>query len=77
MIGFYVVRGGSVYHYADTQQSAIDWATNAAPRNPPKGFRWEVWRNDGVRVAVLTYNRTSGAMAGLASVARPCAKGAL
>ena len=57
MTGFYVCdRSGQPCYYTETQDAAIQWASNSAPRNPPKGFRWDVYRNDGRKVATLRYN---------------------
>ena len=53
MAGYYVMRNGAAHYHADTQQAAIDWATGACPRKPPRGFKWEVWSSDGERVAII------------------------
>ena len=57
MAGFYVVdRSGQPCFYAETHEAAIEWATSCAPRKPPKGFRWDIYRNDGQRVAIVRYS---------------------
>ena len=56
MTTYYVMRRGMAHYYAETMEAAIDWATGAAPRNPPRGFAWEIWSNAGEKVATVRYS---------------------